>query len=60
MKDHIEDSTKAWIRIEKKLNNGMSTQVELNKTSIVRVWWFIGVLSVCLISATVKIIVTGG
>ena len=56
MKEHIEQSTQAWKRVEAKLNNGLGTQVELNKTAILRAWWWLGGMSLSMMAAAFFII----
>lgn len=56
MKDHIEASTKAWNRVETKLNNGIVTQVALNSSSLKTAWWFIGIIIVVFIGSIVATI----
>ena len=57
MKDHIEASTKAWNRVETKLNNGIVTQIALNSSSLKTAWWFIGIIIVVFIGSIITVII---
>ncbi len=59
LKDNTEDTKKILVILEGNGSVGLKTQVELNKQSLTRSWWFLGGIALTIIGASVYIIRSG-
>ena len=56
LKDNTADTKRILVILEGNGGVGLKTQVELNKQSIGRSWWFLGGISLAIMGAAVWII----